>query len=214
MAKCDIEKLQNLLLEILERSESQLGIPQFLLKQELRHRAQELGMSCSPEKINRAIQQLLDKWLIDKILASLSSSLEEELDFHPPACVWHLKKITSEKRKKYTALEPVEKALIRILWKQNNPDRPGQIPVEQAERLLAEKGFTEIPEFIWIEDVVDDFFAFHQGEDIRWYGIIEEYKKTDDYKENLEILSEGVWQKEAWRLESMKDAEDKKKKDE
>ncbi|MBD3157974.1 MAG: hypothetical protein GF309_04235 [Candidatus Lokiarchaeota archaeon] len=213
MADCSIETLQRLLREILEKDESNLGVPLKIAEKELLSKARERGMECSSEMVEKAIQTLLDDWTIDKTLAPLPSELEEELNLEPPGPFWRLKILTSEEQENYRSLSPVKKALIRILRERNEPGKRGEIPIKEAEAILSVQGFEEIPQYMWVKDTVKTSFGYEGEEVVDYYFLVQEHMKTDEFKKYEEEMLDKHREKQRWRIDLMEDSEEKAKKE-
>lgn len=125
---------------------------------------------------------------MEKTIAEIPLAVQENLGCSSNEQVWHLRILSDEEAQRYKNLEPVEKELIRILRKQDDPETIGCLPVKEAEDLLSELGFDDIPEFMWIEDIVEEFYELDNGETVRWYGLVEEFVKTEKYKKHEEKL--------------------------
>ncbi|MBD3159781.1 MAG: hypothetical protein GF309_13445 [Candidatus Lokiarchaeota archaeon] len=201
-------ELQRLLIEILEQDDGRFGMPLLAARQQLIAKARKRKIECNQKTADETILQALDDWTVDKALAPVPIQIEEELNLEPPGPFWHLKILTPEEQGRYKSLAPVEKALIRLLRKQDEPGRRGEIPVEEAEKQLAEQGFTDIPEFMWVNEIVHDFFGFRDGKDARWYGIVNEYWKTEEFKEHEQRMLDESLEKQRQYIQLMEDLEE------
>jgi hypothetical protein len=202
-------QLQRFLIEILEQDDGRFGMPLVAARQQLIAKAQDHRIECGQKTADDTIQQALDAWTIDKALSPLPIQLEEELDLDPPGPFWHLKVLSPEERDMYRFLAPVEKALIRLLRKQNEPGRRGQLPIKEAERLLSNQGFEDIREYMWIRDVVKTSFRYEGDELVDYYRLVQEYEKTEEYKQQGEKMLDEHLEKERWRMELMEELEEK-----
>jgi hypothetical protein len=208
MAECDTETLQKLLLDILEQNGVYFGIPLIIAKKQLLSKAEDAKMDCSQKDINDAIQRAVDNWVVDKVLAPIQVTKKEELGLDSKGPFWHLKKLSSEERDKYDSLLPVERALIGLLREQDEPGKRGRIPVKEAEEILSEQGFDEIPEGIWVEDIVEETYQYEGDERVDWYFLVQEHLKTDEYKKHEEqMLNQGL-EKQRRHMEIVKDLEE------
>lgn len=207
MADCNMETLQQLLLEILQKDESNLGIPLEIAEKELLSKARERDMECSSEMVEKAIQSLLDDWIIDKTLAPLPSELEAELGLEPPGPFWRLKILTPDEQKKCKSLSPVKKALIRLLRKRNEPGKRGKIPIKEAEDALSAQGFEDIPQYMWVGDAVKTSFGYEGEEVVDYYFLVQEHMKTDEFKEREEEMLDKHLEKQKRRMKLIEDLE-------
>lgn len=80
--------------------------------------------------------------------------------------------------------------------------------MKEAEEILSERGFDEIPEGIWVEDIVEETYRYEGDERVDWYFLVQEHLKTDEYKKHEEqILNQGL-KKQRRHMELVKDLEE------
>jgi hypothetical protein len=186
-----------MLVEILNEASDWAGTPLLAVKRLLAKRAAKKGLDISEEDIADAISHALGSWKIDKTIAELPDDAAAELGVTPGRPIWHLKLLTHDESAKLQRLSPLEQATIQLLREKDEP-RIGAIPEEEGRRILAEKGFLVEGLSFGIPGLVRTFFCYDKSKLEPWFGLIEEYEKTEEYKKHMEEMSEKAAEKE-WR---------------
>lgn len=206
--ECNEEKLEKLLFEILREETGVAGVPVIVVERQLIDRVTHLGLACSIEDIRRAIERALDEWLIDKTIDEIAFQKKSELGLpEESGFTWHLKVLTPEQTERYRTFRPEEQALIRLLRTQNEPKNLGRMPKEEAIEILKKQGFSQHLDHLGQEDVIEVSGTSINGANVWCYGIVQEWYKTDDYKQSLDELSRKSMEKEI-RLMRLDDEDD------
>jgi hypothetical protein len=96
-----------------------------------------------------------------------------------------------------------------LLREQDTPKHRGEIPYDEAVRRLVKEGFSEDDaKHVYIEDTIEDFYtSFGDESNVRMYGLVKEYEKTDEYKQWREEIDEKAAEKEARRYRFTEECE-------
>jgi hypothetical protein len=182
---CDTEKLREIIIEAAKDETGIAGVPIVVAEKRALKKTNAVGMDCNLNQIQDIIQRLLDGWEIDKTIDELN--FEELRGLGLPEVegfTWHLKVLAPEKKEFYQSLTPRVKALIKLLREQNNPQRLGVMPKEEAVRKLREEGLEGDLEYIHAKNVIEDFATIWDGKSMVWcYGLVKEYEKTKEFKD-------------------------------
>ncbi len=193
----EVDDLTEELLRFLQNDNSPEGVPLPVVKKHLQNWADSNDIDDNEERIRSVIQEQLDQWRIDKTIAYVEEGLEIELELPLGKPVWHLKFLSPEEQTFYRSLNDVQKATILTLRNQNDPDRLGEMPQDALKEALRKQGLDPGDTLVTIDDVVEEFFSDWNGEDALWIGLVEEYKKTDEYRQHLEEMMDKAEAKEA-----------------
>jgi hypothetical protein len=176
MTKDPIEQLIDVLLTLGQSDNGQGVLPLYIVHQHLRVRVKDFDGE-------QVIQEALRKGLVDKVV-DYERVDEGPSPLHPS---WHLKRLTPEETQERLQLNPIEWALLDILWAQNDPDFPGQLPVEEVKQHLIDRRFSEEEiQYVayGIGELVGWYLAYDNrrtsltyGKDLQWLGIIEEAER-------------------------------------
>ncbi|TFG27749.1 hypothetical protein EU528_12305, partial [Candidatus Thorarchaeota archaeon] len=203
------ERLWNILIDVLRSDTSVAGIPVSVVEQRVRKQATAEGLAVDNSQIDLMIQRGLDEWLIDKTPDELLEERMRELDIpFESGFLWHLKILTPEKTEFYKSLKPEAKALIRLLREYNDSRQMGILPRETAAHKLEEQGFSGDLMHIRVKDTIEEFMT-SWGDDLSvWcYGLVPEYKKTEEYKKWHEEMEEESFEREARRYRFTEECE-------
>ncbi|MDF1537436.1 MAG: hypothetical protein P1Q69_00830 [Candidatus Thorarchaeota archaeon] len=145
--------------------------------------------SDAAKEISPTVEQIVDlgieRMAVQKVIDF--PSYDEGIPIGYPE--WQLKLVTEREKSQISQLQPIQKALLRILYTMNTDSkRLGAIRETIAIELLEEMGFsiTHIP---LIPDKVSLFFTNENGMRVKWYHLIPEYDKREDYlKDEEEML--------------------------
>jgi hypothetical protein len=182
--KKDDSHIQNLL-TILPLKHKESSMPLHRLREGL------LAHLGSFDLVDQTITKALREGYVDKVIDY------EQVDkgLQPFRLSWHLKRLEPQERDDRLRLHPVEWALLQLLWQQNDPRLPGQLPLNEVNRRLSETGFSEtdvrlvssgIPNLVhWY--LADDRSAAGSliARTIEWLGILEEARRhpSPEYSE-------------------------------
>ncbi len=115
----------------------------------------QLAEKYHPDLVRRGIGYVLDKLGVQQVLDEPSKESGILND-----SVWYFKPLDPDTTKKLSNLTPRSFALMRLLHEQDDPNRRGQMPIDLARSELQRRGIEcNDLECIWIEDLVDTFFA-------------------------------------------------------
>ncbi len=201
MMNCDEAKLKEIIIEAIRDETGIAGVPVEVAEKRVLKKSKDVGMDCGLNQIRNLIRRLLDDWEIDKTIDELDVGRMKELGLpEVSGFTWHLKVLAPEKTEFYQSLKPKTKALIRLLREQNDPQRLGVMPKEEAIKLLTEQGFQNSLEFIFARDTIEDFATIWGGKSNVWcYGLVKEYEKTEEYIQWHEEMMEKAAEREAFR---------------
>ncbi|MHA1287935.1 MAG: hypothetical protein ACTSW8_10475 [Candidatus Thorarchaeota archaeon] len=192
------ERIWSILIDVIQDDTSVAGLPVSVVEKRVQEQAAAEGIDANKSMIDLLIQIGLDEWLIDKTPDELLPKRIEELGIpYESGFVWHLKILTPEKTELYKSLKPEEKALIRLLREQSDSRRMGILPREIAAQKLEEQGFSGDLMKLYVKDTIDEFMT-SWGDDLNvWcYGLVPEYKKTEEYKKWHEETIDRAVEKE------------------
>ena len=177
----ELEKLVHELVKFLESERSPIPLVKVLE-----------NFSSNEEAIKDAIQYSINELLVNKVL----DYPDKKWDLYSLLPLWHLKKLNKEEADELRNLPPVELAAIRVLQEHVSQKGIGRISSHDLRSALMKLGFdgTET-EFLWIEGWVEDIYESGDEQLIRWYRLIPEDEKTEEYKK----AEEEMLQKETER---------------
>ena len=207
---CDERSLKEVLFEALSDETGIAGVPLQIVVERMSAQIATLKMKCNNGDIIHVIQEALDAWEIDKTLDEIPYKMMKELGIPVGSgFVWHLKALSKEKSEFYRSLEPAAKALIKLLREQNEPNRCGEIPREIAIKTLVEKGFSEEDvNHIYVKDTIDEYCTSWGDDSGVWtYGLVDEHRKTEEYKQWYEESMRKASEKEAMRYRFTEECE-------
>jgi hypothetical protein len=202
-----MKKLEGLLLRIITQKSNWAGLPLELAKRIFINAANEQGLPCSERDFSATLSRLLDSWKVDKAIAELSDEFAKKLGLSYGEPVWHLKVLTQEESEMFQNLDELDKAILRLLRKQNNPQHLGAIPIEEGRKILQEQGFSVEDASFHIEDYVREYSAFKNDESIWWIGLIWAHERTEEYQKIREKQMKEYDKKEARRLQMIEESE-------
>ncbi|MHA2425823.1 MAG: hypothetical protein ACXAEF_13615, partial [Candidatus Thorarchaeota archaeon] len=200
--------LNEALFDILGKATDLAGVPCAVVKREMFDYITQNNLSHSEEDVKRVINKALNDWTINKTIDELSYArlreygLPEESGF-----TWHLKIMTPEETEEYRSLRPEEQALIKLLRMQNELTNLGRMPKKEAIEILTELGFSNHLEHLGKEDIIEEFGTFIKGVNVWCYGLVQEWYKTDEYKQMQEEADQRYAEKEYRRMRSLDDSE-------
>ena len=153
--------------------------------------------------VRRGIGYVLDNLLVQQVLdePSKDSGILDD-------SVWYLKPLDPDTTEKLSNLKPRSFALLRLLHEQDDPERRGQMPIDLAKNELRRRGIEcNDMEYIWIEDLVDTFFAYSGDKSVMWVRLVPEYETTEDYKKNEEKLYKEWAERDAFKMKMIEEIE-------
>lgn len=174
-----------ILIDVIRNDTSVAGIPVSVVEKRVQEQAAAEGIDVSKSMIDLMIRKGLDEWIIDKTPDELTEKKMRELDIpFESGFIWHLKILSPEKTEFYKSLKPEAKALIILMREQNDSRQMGILPREIAAQKLEQLGFTGDLTHIYVKDTIEEFMT-SWGNDLNvWcYGLVPEYKKTEEYKQ-------------------------------
>jgi hypothetical protein len=168
-----------------------------------------------PALVESTIEDALERGIVDWVIddAEGKNSLEE--------ATWHLRLLTKEEQHERLALSRVKRALLRILWQEDDPDSRGEIPVKEAKQALLDAGFTDA-EIETVKDgilnLVETYLGFERctNQSAWWYRLIPEYERhpSTEYVEAMRKTDEELIEKQMLQelfLEELEKEEEKRK---
>ncbi len=206
---CNETKLKELLIEAINDETGVAGVPILVVERRMQERIEAAGLQCGLFQIREVIQRALDDWEINKTPDELDHSKMGEFGMPVRSgFTWHLKILPAEKIASYKSLRPEVKALIQLLREQNDPDNLGVMPVDLAAKRLVEKGFSEDDtKSIYAQDILEDFGTSWGDNRVWCYGLVPEYKKTEDYKQWQKEIEDEFYRKQARRERMVEECE-------
>lgn len=185
------------------------GVPIIVVERRMQDSIEVAGLQCGLSQIREIIQRALDDWEIDKTPDELAYSKMRELGMPVRSgFTWHLKILPPEKIALYKSLRPEVKALIQLLREQNDPDNLGVLPVDLAAKRLVEQGFSEDDtKSIYAKDIIEDFGTSWGDNRVWCYGLMPEYKKSEEYKQWQKEIEDEFDRKQARRERMVEECE-------
>lgn len=200
-----------LLVEILKKESSWAGTPLVIVRKRLNDSARNHGLALDDHGVDVVVQHALDKWVVDKTIAELDLKMDKELGLPWGLPTWHLKLLSPEETEWHKNLKPVAKAIIRLLRDQNDPQTLGSMPIEIGRRTLIDAGFADVDKYPYVVDKVRHFMSNGDGEMQPWFGLIHEFKKTEEYKQWSEDQSQRYLEKEARYMRMLEDLDEEER---
>lgn len=168
----------------------------------------QLAEKYHPDLVRRGIGYVLDKLGVQQVLDEPSKESGILND-----SVWYFKPLDPDTTKKLSNLTPRSFALMRLLHEQDDPNRRGQMPIDLARSELQRRGIEcNDLEYIWIEDLVDTFFAYSGDKSVIWVRLVPEYETTEDYKKKEERLYREWAERDAFRIKMIDEIEEEERK--
>jgi len=187
------------LLSLLQRPAA--GVPKSVVESVLAEKS-------SQDDCRHAIEYALDNYLIDLVV----DYPLRKWDFPEDSHVWHYRKLSPKSARSSQDLKPVHLALVKLLWQQNEPKCIGEMREKDARVELANQGFGEQElKLLWIDGLVDCYWAFEDDENTKWIRLIPEYEKTPEFKHQEEKLEEWAARREALHTRMTEDMEKEEK---
>jgi len=174
-----IEKIKGQILKILKDKDSQI-FPRKLIED-------KLSTEYDFEIITDAINALADDFQLGMVLEYPS----EETGISAGRPIWHLKIINKEEVKELQSLPAIEQALLRLLFRADDTRLHGEIPIDEAKKLLAEQGFPEDDvQYLFIKDRVEtvSLLLYGRSDSVLCFRLIPENEKTEEYKQEEERI--------------------------
>jgi hypothetical protein len=197
----------DLLLSLLRIKCGPAGVPLHRVFEELRGR---LG---GPDRVEKVVRVALERGLVDKVVDY------EDAKPSPILPCWHLKLLDANEQQRMQSLTALERALLRLLWQQNDSRHLGQLPVEEVKDALRKEGFGEedlgVVDCV-LTDLVHWYLAFDTrhgsptfDKDVAWLGIIEEGLRhpSPEYVEAMRKADEEFMEKEFLRERLLEEEE-------
>jgi hypothetical protein len=195
---CDFTQLKKIMMEVISDETGVAGVPIVVAERRMQERIEVAGLQCGLSQIRGVIQRALDDWEINKTPDELAYSKMKELGM--TVCsgfTWHLK-----------ILRPEVKALIQLLREQNDPDNLGVMPIDLAAKKLVEQGFSEDDtKRLYAQDIIEDFGTSWGDSRVWCYGLVPEYKKTEEYKQWQKEIEDEFDRKQARRERMVEECE-------
>ncbi len=168
----------------------------------------QLAENYHPDFVRRGIGYVLDNLLVQQVLdePSKESGILDD-------SVWYLKPLHPDTTDKLNNLKPRSFALVRLLHEQDSPKRRGQMPIDPAKNELRRRGIEyNDMEYIWIEGLIDAFFAHCGDKSVMWVRLVPEYETTEDYRKDEERLYREWTERDAFRMKMIDEIEKEERK--
>lgn len=146
----------------------------------------KLAEEFSSDMSRDAIRYALANFLVDLVV----DYPERKWGIRTDRPIWQLRRMSSEHAKMLQALAPAKLALVRLLQQQDDPDHVGEMRERDVRARLAKEGFTaQDLRSLWIDDMVDSWWAFEGDEKVERVRLIPEDEKTEDFKREEERIA-------------------------
>lgn len=163
----------------------------------------QLAGKYHPDLARRGIGYVLDNLIVQQVLddPSRESGILDD-------SVWYLKPLDPDTTEKLSTLKSRSFALVRLLHEQDDPKRRGQMPIDLAKNELQRREIEyNDMEYIWIDGLMDTFFAHSGDKSVMWVRLVPDYETTEDYKKNEESLHREWAERDTFRMKMIEEIE-------
>ncbi len=145
-----------------------------------------------PILLKKGISFALDELMFLQVLDEppSGSMIDEDI-------VWYLKPIDEETRDRIRSLNHRSRAILKLLYEKDTPDERGCMPISEILSKLETQGY-DISNLvlIYVLDLVESYSVLKDGEQTWYAGIVPEFERTNEYKQNIDDAIDARQEKE------------------
>lgn len=158
------------------READERGAPLSLLHQKLTEYIGNRGEEDAKLKSQEVISHVLENCLAIKTIDYPGPEYQPLPPYEP---TWFLKLLEEEERRRYQNLDPVDHALLKLLYSCNRNGSLGMMKRSDAVEKLRKLGF-DVEHVPYIPDVTDEAMTAENGEMVWLVYIVPRYQLRDD----------------------------------